>query len=76
MKIVFEESARAFVLDAFNKKVDADGYVAEKSNGGHRVLTPSGDEIPAAEFAGVRKGSVVFIKSNIASLIQAAQAIP
>lgn len=76
MKMIFDESAREFVLEAFNKKVDADGYIVEKSNGGHRVLTPSGDEIKAGEFAGVRKGSVVFIRSDIASLVQAAQAIP
>ena len=76
MKMIFDKSARDFVLDAFNKKVDAAGYIAEKNNGGHRVLTPSGDEIQVGEFAGVRKGSVVFIRSDIASLVQAAQAIP
>lgn len=76
MKMIFDETARGFVLDAFNKKVDAEGYIVEKSNCDHRVLTPTGDEILADEFAGVRKGSVVFIKSDIASLVQAAQAIP
>ena len=76
MKMVFDASARDFVLEAFNKVLDPEGYVVEKNDQKHRVLTPSGDEIHVSEFAGVRKGSVVFIKSDIVSLIQAAQAMP
>jgi hypothetical protein len=72
MRITFDGSARDFVLDAFGKKV-CNGFIVEKS--GQKVLTPRGEEIPAKEFAGVRKGSVVFLKSDIVSLVEAAEAI-
>lgn len=72
MIITFDDSTRDFVLDTFGKKSDSDGYV---SDDGHRVLTPRGEEIAIAEFAGVRKGSVVFVKSDITSLIEAAEAM-
>ena len=72
MIITFDDSTRDFVLGAFGKTLDADGYV---SDDGHRVLTPRGEDISVEEFAGVRKGSVVFVKSDITSLIEAAEAM-
>lgn len=74
MQITFDESARAFILDAFNKTV-RDGFVVEKSKPTEKVITPRGDEIPVQEFAGVRKGSAVFVKNDIVSLVEAAEAI-
>ena len=70
--ITFDESTKEFVLKAFGKTVDADGYVSDNSN---RVLTPRGEDIPVAEFAGVRKGSVVLVKNDIVSLIEATEAL-
>ena len=58
----------AFILDAFNKTV-RDGFVVEKSKPTGKVITPRGDEIPVQEFAGVRKGSAVFVKNDIVSLV-------
>lgn len=74
MKITFDKSARAFVLDAFGKTAK-DGFVVEKSNTAQKVLTPRGEEIPVQEFAGVRKGSAIFVKSDIVSLVEAAESM-
>jgi hypothetical protein len=74
IRVTFDESARDFVLEAFGKKV-CNGFVVEKTTPDQRVITPRGEDIPVAEFGGVRKGSVVFVKKDIVSLIEAAKAI-
>jgi hypothetical protein len=74
MKITFDESGRAFILDSFGKSV-RDGFVVEKSKPTEKVITPRGDVIPVQEFAGVRKGSVIFVKNDIVSLVETAAAI-
>jgi hypothetical protein len=73
--VVFNDGAKDFLLDTFGKSTDSEGYVVEASDPSQRVLTPRGDEIPVSEFAGVRRGSTVFFKSDIVSLIEAAEAM-
>lgn len=70
LKITFsDEESKRFVLEAFDKSIDAEGFIVEKSTG-ERVLARDGEEITLSEFAGIRKGSEVFIKNDLASLIQ------
>ncbi len=69
-KIIFTEGNKKYILESFDKKVDSEGYIVEKSKPEQRVLTPDGHEITLKEFAGLRKGSEVFIKSDIHSLIK------
>ena len=73
-RITFDSSARDFVLGAFGK-ITRDGFIVERCQPSQKVLTPRGEEIPVHEFAGIRKGSKVFVKSDIVSLIEAARAI-
>lgn len=68
-RLVFDESARDFVLQAFGKTVDDSGYIVEAGNTSKRVQTIDGQEIKKEQFAGVRKGSEIYIKSDITSLI-------
>ena len=68
--LTFDESARDFVLEAFDKKVDKTGYIVEKSNPAQRVPTPDGQDISIEKFAGIRKGSEIYIRSDIVSLIE------
>lgn len=68
--ITFDKSARKFVLASFNKTTDDEGYIVEKSNPKQRVLSPDGEEVKETEFAGVKKGSEVFIKSDLMSIIE------
>lgn len=67
--ITFEKSARRHVLDFLGKTTDQDGYIVEKDNPHQRVLTQEGEEIHESKFGGVRKGSEIFFKSDIVSLI-------
>jgi hypothetical protein len=67
--ITFDKSAKMAVLDLLGKTVDDEGFIVEKSNKKQRVMTPGGEAVALNEFAGVRRGSQVFIKSNIPSLI-------
>ena len=68
--ITFDKTARKFILESFNKTTDEEGYVVEKSNIKQRVLSPDGDVVKEIEFAGVKKGSEVFIKSDLLSIIE------
>lgn len=74
--LTFDRSAASFVLGAFGTAVDENNYLVEASDRTRKVLTPKGEEIRRAEFAGVRKGSAIYIKSDIDSLIEAADLIP
>ena len=68
--ITFEKQAKKFILDIFGKQVDVYGFVVEKNNPQQKVLTPDGDELEENQFAGVKKGSEIYIKSDILSLIK------
>ena len=67
--ITFDKSAKKSVLDLLGKTVDDENYIVEKTNKKQRVMTPEGENVTINEFAGIRRGSQVFIKSHIPSLI-------
>jgi hypothetical protein len=67
--ITFEKSARKNIFDFLGKTTDQDGYLVEKNDPHQRVLTQEGEEIHESQFGGVRKGSEIFFKSDIVSLI-------
>lgn len=68
LTITFDKELTPNVLNAFNKGVDKEGYLIEK-NTFQRVLTKEGEDVLADEFAGITKGSEIYLKSDIASLI-------
>jgi len=67
--ITFDKSLSEEILAAFDKTVDEERLVVEKSNTKQKVLTPCGEEIFVDEFAGIVPGSEVFIKSDLISLM-------
>jgi len=67
--ITFDDSAKTEILSFFDKTVDDEGYIVEKDDVTQRVITPDGEEVRLEEFAGIRKGSEIFIKSDLPSLI-------
>ena len=67
--ITFHKSAKFFILDAFDKLVTDGGIIVEKSNPEQKVLAQDGQAVQIDEFAGIRKGSEVFIKSDLISLM-------
>ena len=58
MKIIFGDSARDFVLDAFGKTAK-DGFIVEKSDPTQKVLTPRGEEIPSSTIDPAASGTPV-----------------
>ena len=67
-QITFDESTDEFILDAFDKSVDSEGYIIEAETG-ERVLTPEGEPIPIEEFGGIAKGSEIFVQDNFVSVL-------
>lgn len=69
--ITFDAGARDFVLDAFGKGIDEEGYIVDKQDGKTRVPSiDDGTPINVNDFAGVAKGSEIYVKSDIVSLIE------
>ena len=70
-KIVeFDVSAKNDILAFFNKTTDTEGYIVEKDNPAQRILADDGEEINLEKFAGITKGSEIFIKSDLPSIIR------
>ena len=67
--VTFSDDAKKDILGLFGKMVDEEGYIIEKDNPEQRVLTPKGEEIYIEEWGGITKGSEIFIKSDVFSLI-------
>lgn len=71
--ITFDKSLKKEILEIFDKKLDDDGIIVEKDNPTQKVLSPEGEIINLQEFAGITKGSQIFIKSDLISLIDFAK---
>jgi len=67
--ITFDKNLSRDILDIFDKAVNEEGIIVEKLDPFQKVLTKEGDEVSLDEFGGLSKGSLVFIKSDIVSLI-------
>ncbi|GAB4449088.1 MAG: hypothetical protein Fur0028_04260 [Bacteroidales bacterium] len=71
--IFFDESAKDFILEVFDKTVDSEGFIVEKKRTKQRVLTPEGTEIKKNDLAIIAKGSQKFIGGDIISLMKYAK---
>jgi len=68
--VTFDDSVCMEVLDVFGKSVDSEGFIVEKENMAQKVLSEDGQEVNIKEFAGIKKGSEVFIKNDLVSLMR------
>ncbi len=68
--LTFDDSVKEEILDVFGKTIDSDGFIVEKDNIKQRVLSEDGQEVNINEFGGLRKGSEVFIKKDLISLMR------
>ena len=66
--ITFDKSATSFILEAFGKTVDKNGFLIEKETRDY-VLSRHGEHIQVSEFGGIAKGSELYLKSDVASMI-------
>ncbi len=67
--VTFDKNLKKEILDIFDKQIDSEGIIVEKDDPTQKVLSPDGDEVSINEFVGITKGSEVFIKSDLPSLI-------
>ena len=67
--IIFNVSVKKDILSFFGKTIDENGFLVEKEDIQQKVITQDGEEIKFDNFAGIRKGSEIFIKSDLPSLI-------
>lgn len=72
MQVTFDNTAKKFILEAFDKTVSEDGEIFEKNNPEQRVLTQEGTEITEEEFGGVIPGSTIFIKNDLPTIVKLA----
>jgi len=71
----FDEHSKEKLLSIMNKSIDSEGFIVEKLKTTQKVLTKDGGEIKFTEFAGVRRGSEIFIKNDINSVLELADLI-
>lgn len=62
-----DPETKKFVLSLFGKSVDHDNKIVEETDG-QPVLDMNGQYISLDEFGGIRNGSEIFVKDDIASL--------
>ena len=74
IKITFDKSAKEGILDIFDKKVRGDNVIIEKKSPHNPVLTSKlqfeGEEVTLEDFGGIQKGSEIFIKKDLSSLMR------
>ena len=67
-KLLFNSNSACYILEAFGKSINTEGIIIEKSTG-EPVLTPEGDELTLENFGGIKKGSEIFLKNDLLSII-------
>ncbi len=70
--VSFDSSSKEFVLGILGKSIDTEGYIVEADTK-VRVLDQSGEPVHIDEFGGVRKGSEIFFKKDLPSVLEAIQ---
>jgi hypothetical protein len=68
--ITFEKEAKREILDLFGKTLDAEGYIVDKQDPSQKILASDGNYLTLDDFAGIRNGSLIFIRSDINSVIE------
>jgi len=69
LTVTFDKESKETVLSAFNKEVDVDGFIYDKDTD-EQILTPDGQEVTVAEFGGLKKGSEIYLKGNLTTLMK------
>lgn len=67
--LVFDENSKSIILQIFGKSIDSEGFIVD-SQTSERVVTPDGKELLAKDWAGIRKGSEIFISKDLPSLLR------
>lgn len=70
ISLTFDQDLREEVLGFFDKEINEEGVIVEKSNPNQFVLGIDGQEVNIEEFGGIMKGSEVFIRNDLVSLLR------
>lgn len=70
IEFTFDDSVKEEILGFFNKTTDSEGFIIERDNPDQKVLSEDGQEVNISEFGGLKKGSEVFIKKDLISLMR------
>ncbi len=69
--ILFDKTSKDFVLEIFQKQQNEEGYITEKGNPDQKILSKvDSEEVRYEDFAGVKKGSEIFFKADLISIIR------
>ena len=68
--ITFDKSAKREILNQFDIAVDPGTNCLIEKDSGKTAVSPEGDSIELSRFAGMKKGSLIFVKSDINSIIK------
>lgn len=69
--LIFTQKASGIILKAFGKYAQ-DGIIYD-SETDEPVLTPDGEELKVSEFGAMKKGSEIFLKDDLYSIMQIAE---
>ena len=73
--ITFDKESKEGLLDMFGVGVDGEGFIVEKANPKRRILASNGEPSKLTDLAAIKKGSLVFVKSDIVSVIDLADSL-
>jgi len=68
-RLLFTPSSIPFLLRAFGKEINEQGKIMD-SETGVIEMTPEGEELTRENFGGLKKGSVLFLKKDLLSVIK------
>lgn len=66
--------AKREMLNLLGKSVDSEGFIVDNKTG-ERVVSPTNEEVHLSRFAGIRKGSEIFITNDLPALLEQAEHI-
>jgi hypothetical protein len=70
--ISFDSTSKEFVLESLGKSLDPEGYIVDTKTK-KRVLSQDGEPMHVDDFGGVRKGSEIFFKKDLPSVLNAVE---
>lgn len=69
INLTFDSNAKKDILNFFNKEINEEGLIVE-TNTKEAVISLDGLELHEKEFAGIKKGSEIFLKNDLISVLK------
>jgi len=69
LNITFDSSAKEDILSFFDKEINKEGLIVESLTK-EPIIGLDGTEVHEKEFAGIKKGSEIFLKNDLISMMK------